>query len=423
MVLESYTDALRTKVMVLTMQARSINEFLNNDLLSEESYIDHMAKSLDIIRQTVRILKQARENSIVHRERSTNNSRAGSINHSFAYSKLNETRMREDLNATMHSNISGVSIGRTPAGGVGLRNKLATDNNNILPPTSQKNIKTQPRTESSTPTSIIIQNNINKLNYLMPGNDKLKITSDRAIKKPSAKTDHTSSRLMNLLSISSPTDSKMKHSEPKHDLNSSLQDAGIKKKGFATRTHTIEPSLDFNIPPPVPNLGKTMSANEAARDNHPVVRGTSKDQIAHKIEEFKKEVKATLKEQIHANTNESILTNKVSSIDVRPEKHQNEHVGQLQSILSNMNQSVNKVIENRRGSPAPIDLKKKMLSSGGRTAPPTKDSPPKLSPSKVPVSDAKKNFREIMTMQAPESFSLNTIKPPRPNTHSLRSPK
>ncbi len=419
MVIESYTDVLRTKIMVLTMQAKSINDFLNDDIQAEENHCDHMAKSLEVIRQTVKILKFARENSIVHRERSTNNSRNGSVNHSFAYSKFNDNKLKDDLNATMNSGISGPSAGKTPARGIGLRNRLGSDPHNILPPATQKPIKSHNKTESTTPTSIIIQNNINKLNYLIPNKDGMKITSDRVIKRPPIHTETASARLVNLLSASSPTDPKYKNPETKQNMNTSLPETSIRKRNFDTKTHTIEPTLEFNIPK---TQGQPLSAKSPANDLQFKSRGVSKDEISKKIEEFKKEVKANIKGQVPVNTNESILTDKSSNFDFYPEKQVSDHVGQLQNILSNMNNSVSKVIDNRRSSPAPMDLKK-TISSGPKTVIMRKDSPNKLSPPKTIVSDAKKNFKDLMSMQATPTISLTSIKPPRPNMRALRSPK
>lgn len=430
MVVESYADILRTKIMVLTMQAKSINDFLADELQAEENYIDHMSKSLEVMRNTVKILKFARESSIVHRERSTNNSRQASLNNSFAYSRIHDQKMKDDLNNTMHSGISGASAGRTPLGGVGLRNRLGSDNLNTLPPNNQKIPRPPNKTENTNPPNIIIQNNINKLNYCMPANQQgLKMTSERIIKKNGIPEESNSSRLLNLLSISSPTAAKLK-TEQKPDLNSSLQSEYVPKKGFATRTHTIDPTLDFNSAPipPIPRISKVMSAKEPDSDKEIFTRGSSKDAISRKIEEFKKEVKSNLNQQLPVNANESILSSKITNLDEKPSKQVKEYakdnVGQLQSIISNMNQSVTKVIDNRRMSPTPTEFKKKITSSGTRTVTQQpKDSPNKLSPSKTVVSDAKKNFKDLMSMQTPGSFSITTIKPPRPTATSIRNPK
>lgn len=161
--LDATVDDLRVKFALMTLHIQSVHDHLKAEVSADESMLEHMHKSLVVLKKTASNLRNARDRSIVERDRSCSQSRVGSGE----ISRLGSTQAFMSKKSILPSapdfarpyslaTQKGTNLNSPKL--ESLQAKLADLRARLDPPNSSNNHQ-QP--------TIVIQNNIRKLNYTL----------------------------------------------------------------------------------------------------------------------------------------------------------------------------------------------------------------------------------------------------------------
>ena len=393
MVLESYIEGLRKKFTSVVIDAQSVNEYLLTDIQNEESLIEHMGRSLHIIKISVRNLKTFRDKSIIHRERSRSNSIIVSQDHSLVgssngarsfISKINERSAKANI-ALPYSSASQHPLKINNPKLESLQNKMSELRSKVEGKEMKDRIN-----RGSDPTTIVIQNNINKVNYCMQPQQKL--SSEKLIRR---KLNDKKTKLSYNIS-SEPNSRFLQVEDYQNDLVSGRQYQP------STISHSKAGGDSPNDPFSPGCFGDHLADKKGTKE------GTRPQKVSR--EKLLERIKS-IRSDTHFRDNKGSEVSKLSFQDhsfvglnnkqyqTADESHNKGKVKNLHSLLSNISDSVNRVMTSKSRIETP-NSKVSVYSSASKIN-------PTLTSKYSKVSDSRSSILKVPALNLQSGLKTN----------------